>query len=66
MAKLKTSCYKCVHRKEVPGSAHSRCDKPDHKMTGSVHGVMNGWFNYPKNFDPVWREVECNNYKPKR
>jgi hypothetical protein len=25
----KPKCYKCIHRKNVPGSAHSACGHPD-------------------------------------
>ncbi len=45
------------------------------KVKGNPHGIKNGWFNHPLNFDPVWLE-ECdgfektkinrgNNYEPK-
>ena len=34
------------------------------KVVGSEHGIKNGWFNHPFNFDPVWLE-ECNGFKIK-
>jgi hypothetical protein len=63
--KLETNCYKCKHRKELSWSAHSACDKPDTEMTGNEHGKRNGWFNYPHNFDPIWRTKECGNFDEK-
>jgi hypothetical protein len=60
---LKTNCYKCKNRGSVPGSAHSSCRRPDPSMTGDKHGIRNGWFFYPINFDPVWRTKECDKYE---
>lgn len=34
------------------------------KVKGSEHGIKNGWFNYPFNFDPVWL-LECDGYEEK-
>tara|TARA_R110000744_G_scaffold242781_1_gene359840 strand:+ start:2526 stop:3005 length:480 start_codon:yes stop_codon:yes gene_type:complete len=62
---LKTDCYKCIHRRTVPGSCHSSCAMPDKEMTGDEHGITQGWFYYPVNFDPVWCTKECVNYKGK-
>lgn len=55
-------CYSCQHRRSIPGDAHIRCVKPDPEMTGNPHGIRNGWFLYPFNFDPVWKEKICSNY----
>lgn len=90
-------CYTCVHRRNVPGSAHSSCAHPvtdstrrspfmqlaatvgkrggDQLMAmaqefdegpqraasqleirANFHGIKNGWFIWPVNFDPVWLE----------
>lgn len=62
---LETNCYECKHRGTVPGDCHSTCRKPDLNMTGHEHGIKNGWFFYPINFDPVWRTKECDNFEPK-
>lgn len=59
----KTSCYECVHRRDVPGNCHIRCAKPDPEMTGHPHGIRNGWFIYPMLFDPVWKTKECSNWE---
>ena len=32
------------------------------KIRGAAHGVANGWFKWPYNFDPVWL-LNCNGYK---
>lgn len=34
------------------------------KVVGNPHGIRNGWFNWPLNFDPSWLE-ECNGFKEK-
>jgi len=33
-------------------------------ISGNAHGVRNGWFWWPVNFDPVWLE-SCNGFKEK-
>lgn len=60
---MKTECYKCIFKQNVPGNAHIACGKPDVNMTGKAHGIKKGWFFYPYLFDPIWREKECDNYK---
>jgi hypothetical protein len=50
----KSNCYKCRHRGEVLGDAHSRCKNLSAKVTAHSHGVQSGWFNWPNNFDPRW------------
>jgi hypothetical protein len=50
----KPDCYKCVHRMVVPGDCHSRCNNTTAKVKGNAHGIKNGWFHWPYNFDPVW------------
>jgi len=88
--KEKPNCYNCKWRGECPGSAHSSCNHPKAKQSGSEliglmsvlsggkmppiktglkvkgneHGIRNGWFNHPYNFDPVWLE-ECDGFEPK-
>lgn len=47
-------CYKCKWRGEVPGSAHSCCKKSGVRVAADSHGIRNGWFNFPSDFDPVW------------
>jgi len=47
-------CYRCVHRLDIPGDAHSRCNNHAANVTGSRHGIEHGWFMWPLNFDPVW------------
>ena len=58
-----SECYSCKNRREIPGDAHTRCAKPDPDMTGNAHGIKNGWFMYPFNFDPVWKMKLCSNYE---
>jgi hypothetical protein len=59
----RNECWECIHKREVPGNAHIRCDNPDQGMKGDPHGIKNGWFAYPILFDPVWKENECKNFK---
>jgi hypothetical protein len=47
-------CYECKHRGTIAGNCHSKCNNPDAKVTGDPHGIRNGWFFFPINFDPVW------------
>ena len=102
---MTNKCYDCVHRREVPSSAHSSCDHPataetrrspfmalagvvgkrggDQLMamasefgegpqraadalhiSANFHGIQNGWFVWPVNFDPVWLE-HCDGFTAK-
>lgn len=47
-------CFVCVHRLTIPGSAHSRCNKFEAKTRFAMHGIRQGWADWPLNFDPVW------------
>ena len=31
-------------------------------VTGNPHGIRQGWFNWPFNFDPIWLE-SCNGFQ---
>ena len=33
-------------------------------VRGNAHGVKNGWFCWPTNFDPIWLE-NCNGFEEK-
>ena len=33
-------------------------------IKGNAHGIRNGWFNWPWNFDPVWLE-NCDGFEKK-
>lgn len=61
--KMMDECYKCKHRRSVPGNAHIKCVTPDPDMTGNPHGIRNGWFIYPLLFDPVWKTKLCCNFE---
>ena len=66
LANEKTNCYKCIHRRTIPGDCHTQCAKPDPDMTGDPHGIRNGWFMYPYNFDPIWKTKECVNFEERQ
>ena len=66
-------CYECKHREELPGNCHSQCNKglaalmkadvmP--KVKADSHGIENGWFYFPFNFDPVWLN-SCDSFEAK-
>ena len=40
--------------------------KVDNKLNikGNPHGIRNGWFNWPMNFDPCWLE-QCDGFTTK-
>ena len=59
--KEKPDCYKCKYRNKLAGDAHSSCSNKNAKVKGSQHGIRNGWFFHPLNFDPVWLD-ECNGF----
>ena len=62
---IKTECYICDHKENIPGDCHIKCKKPDTEMTGDEHGIKNNWFHYPNNFDPVWKTKSCDNFELK-
>ena len=63
MSYVNNKCHQCKHSENVPGNTHIKCNKPDPKMTGDMHGIKSGWFIYPWLFDPVWCTKECDNHE---
>lgn len=61
------NCYRCIYRRSVPGDCHSACANLSTGPTikGSMHGVRNGWFFWPFNFDPIWLEA-CGGFEPEQ
>ena len=61
-----SECRICAYSSIVPGSSHHiECSNPNLLMEGDDHGIKNGWFQYPYNFDPCWKLVPCANFKEK-
>ncbi len=60
----KPDCYKCKFRGTLPWDAHSKCNNAEARVVGNEHGIKNGWFFHPVNFDPTWLE-ECDGFQPK-
>lgn len=56
-------CWHCKHSREILWDCHLTCAKPDPNMKGDEHGVANGWFFYPWNYDPIWMTVKCANFE---
>ena len=59
--KQQRNCYECAHRRDVAGSAHSRCNNHAAKVVGHPHGVNSGWFRWPINYDPTWL-ISCDGF----
>lgn len=59
-----TECYQCRHRRNIPGDCHISCAKPHVSVfeNAAPHGFFQGWFFYPYNFDPVWKQSLCPNF----
>ncbi len=60
-------CYECAYHKNIPGDAHISCvfnwTKAKQDMPiGAAHGINNGWYYFPFNYDPTWMLSECSNY----
>lgn len=62
---MANECYRCKHKRNLPGDTHIQCVSPDPHMTAHLHGIKMGWFFYPLNFDPVWMTKKCINFEPK-
>ena len=58
----KPDCYKCEYRRRLFYDAHSACANKTANVVGDEHGIGNGWFSHPSNFDPVWL-VSCDGFK---
>ena len=56
-------CAGCAYRESIPGDTHSRCVfKWEGPMPqGKPHGIKNGWFVFPLNYDPIWGPDQCGN-----
>ena len=63
---MRAECWECVNRRAIAGNAHISCADPDIHMKGKAHGIRNGWFYYPLNFDPVWKDKLCDNFKSEK
>jgi hypothetical protein len=61
-----TLCYSCKYRRPVSGDTHSACAYSfwGANVTADPHGISNGWFIYPWNFDPIWLRT-CDGYETK-
>lgn len=69
---MKNACYRCKHRRCIPGDAHSACGHPERLRWGHEpqrlvvvahpYGVRNGFFSWPWNFDPIWLR-ECSGFE---
>lgn len=65
--KEKKSCYNCVYKGSVAGSAHISCGYNFTKAgkpfpEGDEHGVKNGWYIFPVCYDPVWMIDKCEGF----
>lgn len=71
----KTNCCECKHSgsNSTMNSAHIHCSffwraghnsKSEHPE-GVEHGVKNGWYDFPYNYDPIWMKEDCPQFSPK-
>lgn len=63
MTEKKPNCYHCAYRASIQGNAHSVCLNIHARVTGKQHGIDQGWFTWPINYDPVWL-LSCDGFKP--
>lgn len=74
MAK-ETNCYSCIHSRSNSdnNSAHIHCrlhwsynkkNKAEHPK-GAEHGIQNGWYDFPYDYDPIWMIEPCKHYTTK-
>ena len=57
-------CNGCTFARSIPGDCHTRCAFKwfGSELTppkGDPHGIKNGWWRFPFNFDPTWMIGEC-------
>ena len=62
-------CHKCAYKDSVPGSAHISClfnwpealnnSQVPYIPVGVLHGIQQGWFYFPFNYDPIWMAMPC-------
>lgn len=67
---MKKSCHGCAFKMNNPSSAHIQCRFDWAQLGGEMpkgkdYGIQNGWYNFPWNYDPVWMDTECKNFKQK-
>lgn len=62
---MRGACYDCIHRGTIPGDAHSCCHNILAIAFGEEHGIRNGWFFHPFNFDPIWLRY-CDGFEAKK
>ena len=60
---IHNQCHGCIHRRSIPGDAHTRCAAPwetgDAIPKGHRVGIQGGWWRFPWNFDPTWHTDWC-------
>lgn len=61
---MMNKCYSCKHCQKLPGTHHITCTCEHAGVVGDEHGIKNGWFFHPFNFDPVWLQF-CTAYEEK-
>jgi hypothetical protein len=62
---IQSPCHQCKNARSIPGDCHIACANPPKVIEANEHGMKNGWFAFPLNFDPVWRTGECGNFDKK-
>ena len=61
-ADMSGKCETCIYKAHLPGTHHISCANKIAIAIGDEHGIKNGWFYYPFNFDPIWLKY-CDGYE---
>jgi hypothetical protein len=59
-----SKCHQCAYKSNVPGNTHIQCrynwSKSEYNPPkANPHGVKNGWYTFPLEFDPIWQKEDC-------
>ena len=61
-ADMSGKCETCIYKAHLPGTHHVSCANKIAIAIGDEHGIKNGWFYHPFNFDPIWLKY-CDGYE---
>ena len=63
VASIGLACHRCSYRRNISHDTHIECINPPPRMSADRHGINEGWFIIPTNFDPVWSTSSCPNFE---
>ena len=65
MKDKKNECLYCIYMVELENNKLVKCANPDPQMQIEMANI-NGWFDYPQQFDPNWKKNYCEHFEEKR